>query len=445
MAVYVVPNRRRNYWGNVSLNLGNGLLGNVINGMFERDARAREAGRSKRLYEAVADEMTPQAGLPQPEAPRPEYGEEMRSFANRATRGGGLYDSYVNPTDNGGWSGLWDSTPGLGKDKVPGREDFLRGLARYGATEQQAKTLTDLYMNQFETADKLGYQDSVASRVRNLPMDVRGNPVQAAQSGLVAQAYELKPEGLWRYTAPNFEKQVVDLGDRALLSSFDPLTGGYENREMGYGLNPTKRYESDADTEQAKISAGAQRYVADRNYDGKWVPSFKEIYGSNGEVQVLNTRTGRVTDTGARSYPRGSGGHGGTKPLTPQQKLSIGQSALKSTEMIGSPEEKWNYILRMSGGDSEALDAMARAVFNGGQVPMAAAEFFRTGSARPAGQGGQPQVQGQPAVQSSASSSLLPGSATGNSIIVAEARSRFPQETRGMSDEEVLAELMKYK
>ena len=114
MAVYDLRDKNSgvNPWNYLLAKGAGGLLDNFIGGMFQRDAEAREVNRSKKLYEAMGNVMTPQAGLPQPEAPRPEYGEEVRSFANRATRGGGLYDSYVNPTDNGGWSGLWDSTPG---------------------------------------------------------------------------------------------------------------------------------------------------------------------------------------------------------------------------------------------------------------------------------------------------------------------------------------------
>ncbi|MDO5114593.1 MAG: hypothetical protein Q4D58_00710 [Synergistaceae bacterium] len=451
MTVYDMRDKNAvNPWNYLLTRGAGGLLDNFISGMFQRDAEARQVDRSKRLYGAVEDEMSRSqgAGLPMPAAPLPEYGEDVRALAGSATGGRGLYDAYVTPEEGGGWSGLWNGSA-AGRRGVPGREAFLRGLARHGATPQEARTLSDLYMNQFETADKLGYGDAVAGRVGGLDYDVRSNPAGAMRSGMVAQAYDLRPEELMAYAYPNYEQGNFSAGDREVLYSHDPRTGTFSSREYGYGVNPTKRYQSDAETEQANISAGAQRYVADRNYDGRWVPSFKEIYGPNGEVQVLNTRSGAVTDTGARSYPRGGGGQSGAKALTPQQRLSLGQAAVGATRDM-EPEEKWNYIVRMSQGDSEAIDAMARSVFAGGRIPMAAAEFFKTGSLRQAGAAPdvsqpvlpEPQLQ---TPQQGASGQPADGSSVMRSSVVAEARARFPDRTRGLSDEQVWALLMQYR
>lgn len=76
---------------------------------------------------------------------------------------------------------------------------------------------------------------------------------------------------------------------------------------------------------------------------------------------------------------------------------------------------------------------MTSAVFPNGKIPKAAMEFLNGGAIRPSGQGGPPQVQGQPAVQSQASQ------------VVAEARRRFPEETKGKSDEDIMRMLMQYK
>ena len=287
MAVYVVKNN--NPWGVVGLNLGNGLLGSVLGGMFARDAAARDARRSKRLYGAVADSMTPQPGLPQPEAPRPQYSEDVRNLANSATREGGLYDTFMNPTDNSRWTGLWSNTVGLGKGNTPGRESLLRGLAKYGATQQEAKGLFDLYKGQFETADKLGYQDNVASRVGGLDYDVRGNPTGAAQSSMVAQAYGLKPEEVFQYTAPNFTSGHFDAGDREVMYGFDPRSNSFYIQNAAYGINPTDKYQSDADTQQARIAADARRYSADKGYEGK-VVSASGKGGQGGKALTLTDK-----------------------------------------------------------------------------------------------------------------------------------------------------------
>ncbi len=416
MAVYVVPNRRRNYWGNVSLNLGNGLLGNVINGMFERDARAREAGRSKRLYEAVADEMTPQAGLPQPEAPRPEYGEEMRSFANRATRGGGLYDSYVNPTDNGGWSGLWDSTPGLGKDKVPGREDFLRGLARYGATEQQAKTLTDLYMNQFETADKLGYQDSVASRLGGLDYDVRGNAPEAARSAAVAGAYGVNMGPIYDRTAPGFTFSGADLGDRYGVFSQDNLTGNYRFTSHNKGTDPTHTADNISREKVANINKSATLGAAGIRANADLTPKTSVVYDKDGKAYYVDNRGGAPRGIGVQGPVKGQGA---AKPLSPSVYNFIDKKIAEIAQTVATQDEYNNKINMLISSNPQAQEYIMqsagspRYMWNNGAVSKT------YGNSYAAGYGGSTAPAANPSQE------------------IAEYRRLFPQVTQGLTDEQV--------
>ena len=295
MAVVVIP--RRNVYGGVLGNLGNGLMNYVFGGMMARDAQARQARRSRGLWDDMARTMKAQPGLPQPEAPRPQYSEDVQNIANAATRG------MPTATDNQGWKGLWDSTVGLGKGYKPGREDLLGVFGRHGVTPQEAELLMDYYKNQFETADKLGYQDEVASRVNGLDYDLRSNPARAMQSGLTAQAYDLNPQGLYAYAYPNLTSGVIDNGDNNMFYQMNPATGDTVMQRFEKNVDPSKRYEADARVRTAQINQS---------------PKYSVVYGPNGEIMTVNDRDGSVSETGKMSYPRyGSGGAAaGPKPLT---------------------------------------------------------------------------------------------------------------------------------
>lgn len=330
MAVVVV--RRNNPWGAVGLNLGNGLLGSVLGGMFARDAAARDARRSRQLYGAVADSMMPQQGLPQPEAPRPQYSEDIQNIANAATRG------MPAATEDQGWTGLWNNTVGLGRGNNPGRESLLRGLAKYGATQQEAKGLFDLYTNQFETADKLGYQDNVASRVGGLDYDVRGNAPNAARSAAVAGAYGIDMAPVYERTAPQFSFNSADLGDRLGYFTQDPLTGEYGYSAYNYDVNPTDKYKADADTRQANIRAAADRYVADTNLRG-------DIVSASG-----------------RSSGNGQGG----KPLTLTDKKNLNDLVFQGIQLAttgdGFNQQAFDQWLNSVVGDNPEALAYAQSV-----------------------------------------------------------------------------------
>ena len=358
MAVYMV--RRNNPWGAVGLNLGNGLLGSVLGGMFARDAAARDARRSRQLYGAVADSMTPQQGLPQPEAPRPQYSEDVQSLANSAMRG------MPTATEDQGWSGLWNNTVGLGKGNNPGRESLLRGLAKHGATQQEAKGLFDLYTNQFETADKLGYQDNVASRVGGLEYDVRNNPTGAAQSSMMAQAYGLKPEEIFKYTAPNFTSGHFSAGDKEVMYGFDPLKNRFYLQNVDYGINPTNKYQADAATRQANIRAEADRYVADTNLRGDIVSS----------------------------SAKGNGGGQGGKPLTLSDKKNIGELVFQNLQLAdtkdGFNQQAFEQWLNSAFADNPEAMAYARSI-----VGMPQYEQNNIGMKIPATNPYQPTQQGE--------------------------------------------------
>lgn len=425
MAVYVV--KKNNPWGYLGANLGNGLFDNIIGGMFARDAQARQVRRSRGLWDDMSRTMKAQSGLPQPEAPRPQYSEDIQNIANAATRG------MPTATDNQGWKGLWDSTVGLGKEYRPGREELLGVFGRHGVTPQEAELAMNFYKNQFETADKLGYQDEVASRVNNLDYDVRNNPARATQSGLTAQAYGLSPQGLWQYTYPNITSGVMDNGDRNTFYQANPATGDTVTQDFAKAVDPTKAYEADS-----------RERVAWTNQ----TPRYSVVYGPRGEVQVVNDRTGQVTDTGAMSYPRygsGNGAPAGPKPLTPEQRMKISQEALKYAGQGGTPEEVWNQIVNIAGNNPEVLSLMANSVYGTPQlppdgygdpqanqyynrIPAAAAEFFRTGNIRNAGTRAA-QAQQTQAPQSQAPLSMPDA--------VAEAKRLFPKDTENMSDEEI--------
>ena len=433
MAVYVIP--RRNVYGGVLGNLGNGLMNYVFGGMMARDAQARQARRSRGLWDDMSRAMKAQPGLPQPEAPRPQYSEDVQNIANAATRG------MPTATDNQGWKGLWDSTVGLGKEYKPGREELLSVFGRHGVTPQEAELAMNFYKNQFETADKLGYQDEVASRVNNLDYDVRSNPARAMQSGLTAQAYGLNPQGLYAYAYPNLTSGVIDNGDNNMFYQMNPATGDTVMQRFDKSVDPSKRYEADARVRTAQINQS---------------PKYSVVYGPNGEIMTVNDRDGSVSETGKMSYPRyGSGGApAGLKPLTPEQRMKISQEALKYAGQGGTPEEVWNQIVNVAGSNPEVLSLMANSVYGTPQlppaqeygdpqanqyynrIPAAAAEFFRTGNIRNAGTGAaqpQPQAQAQPQTPLS-----MPDA-------VAEAKRLFPKDVAGMTDEEIQRMLENWK
>lgn len=333
MAVYVVP-RRAGFWGNVTANLGNGLFDHLMGGMLTRDAQARQARRNNEFWTDVSRTMTPQPGLPQPEAPRAEYSEDVQNLANSATRG------MPAAADNQGWEGLWDSTAGLGKEYRPGREELMGVFGRHGVMPQEAELAMNFYKNQFETADKLGYQDDVASRVGNLDFNVRENPERAMRSGVTAQAYGLSPQGLYAYAYPNMTSGVMDNGDRNTLRIFDPATGDSATQDLAKGVDPTKARE-----------AASREHVAQINQS----PRYGVVYGANGEVMVVNDRTGAVTETGKVSYPRGAGGYSGAdangqgaKPLTISDKKNISELVAQGIQLA---------TFRDGSFDQQAFDA----------------------------------------------------------------------------------------
>lgn len=401
MAVYVV--RRNNPWGAVGLNLGNGLLGNVLGGMFARDAAARDARRSRLLYGAVADAMTPRAGLPQPEAPRPQYSEDVRNLANSATRG------MPAATEDQGWAGLWNNTVGLGKGNNPGRESLLRGLAKYGATQQEAKGLFDLYTNQFETADKLGYQDSVASRVGGLNYDVRGNAPEAARSAAITGAYGIDMAPVYERTAPQFTFSSSDLGDRLGYFTQDPLTGEYGYSAYNYDVNPTDKYKADADTRQANIRAAADRYVADTNLRGN------------------------IVSASGRSAGNGQGG----KPLTLSDKKNIGELVFQNLQLAdtkdGFNQQAFEQWLNSAFADNPEAMAYARSI-----VGMPQYEQNNIGMKIPTTNPYQPTQQGEEL------GTITPGQVSGRGQIspqmISAYRQQFPAY-KDLTDEQIIERL----
>lgn len=358
MAVYVV--KKNNPWGYLGANLGNGLFDNIIGGMFARDAQARQTRRNRALYADASKTMTPQPGLPQPEAPRPQYSEDVKNLANSAMRG------MPTATDNQGWKGLWDSTVGLGKEYRPGREELLGVFGRHGVTPQEAELLMNYYKNQFETADKLGYQDNIASRVGGLDYDVRGNAPNAARSAAIAGAYGIDMAPVYERTAPQFTFSSSDLGDRLGYFRQDPLTGEYGYSAYNYDVNPTDKYKADADTRQANIRAKADRYVADTNLRG-------DIVSASG-----------------RSSGNGQGG----KPLTLSDKKNIGELVFQNLQLAdtkdGFNQQAFEQWLNSAFGDNPEAMAYARSI-----VGMPQYEQNNVGMKIPATNPYQPTQQGE--------------------------------------------------
>ena len=326
MAVYFAPARQPGFWEKLAGSVGAGLLNSVVGGMFERDSAARDVRQRQKRAGVFADAM-----------------------------------SGAEPT----------------------RENFMRAAAASGMSGDEVEPYVKMYGNRFAADDSLYKGGALADVVNGLSFDVENDPQGALRSGLVSQGYGLKPQDLMKFTHPGYTYSSVDAGDRAVQSVFNPRNGKLINSKVAYGRNPTKVYESDSDTRQAEIAAAAQRHTADMGYAKGQIPSFSPVYGESGEVLSYNNRTGGVSDTGARSYPRGQGQ--GSKPMSAGQRLSLGQSAVKSVENLSSQEAKWNYLVKQSGGDVDALRVMAEAVFSDGSLPKAADEFLKTGAVRSAG------------------------------------------------------------
>ena len=118
--------------------------------------------------------------------------------------------------------------------------------------------------------------------------------------------------------------------------------------------------------------------------------------------------------------------------------------------MITNPEERWNTIIGMSGQSPEVLGIMASAAFPDGKIPQAAMEFLNGGGIRLSGQKpqAQPQVQtpnAQPRAQNQSQPQPQSQPQSQMSSDNAEARRRFPGETQGKSDEEIMRMLMQYQ
>ena len=412
MAVYVV--KKNNPWGYLGANLGNGLFDNIIGGMFARDAQARQVRRSRGLWDDASRTMKAQPGLPQPEAPRPQYSEDVQSLANSAMRG------MPTATDNQGWKGLWDSTVGLGKEYRPGREELLGVFGRHGVTPQEAELLMNYYKNQFETADKLGYQDNIASRVGGLDYDVRRNAPNAARSAAVAGAYGIDMAPVYERTAPQFSFSSADLGDRLGYFTQDPLTGEYGYRAYNYDVNPTKRYESDADTRQANIRAAADRYVADTNLRGDIVSA----------------------------SAKGNGGGQGGKPLTLSDKKNIGELVFQNLQLAdtkdGFNQQAFEQWLNSAFGDNPGAMAYARSIVGmpqyeqnniGMKIPTTnpyqpTQQGEELGTITPGQVSGQGQGQTQPQPQVQATGAYFPAArleeyARANNMTPAQARQQI--------------------
>ncbi|MEA5034249.1 hypothetical protein [Cloacibacillus evryensis] len=344
MAVYFEPQRRPGIWESLLGEIVSGVGGNFLNGMFQRDAAYKEGLRNQKANQAFAEAIK------------------------------------ANPT----------------------REGLLDAAAAGRLSPEQTQNMVSLYKNQFETGDKLNYGDQVAGRLDGREWDVRKNPNEAMNNSVLAQIYGAHPEDLMKYIYPNFTSANVDLGDRNQNQILNPRTGEQVTSEAKYGVNPTKKYLSDADTQQANIAAGAQRYTADMNYKGKWVPSFQPVYGNDGTVYSFSNRGGAPRDTGVKAAPKNQTG---VKTMTPKQRGEMLSQALTMVQNAGSPEEAWDMLANISGGDPQVLSEMAKYVYGSKnivdktgisdanryyhKVPVAAKEFFSTGNIR--NSGGQAQ------------------------------------------------------
>lgn len=318
-------NRGPDPWAKLGVNLVGGLLDNMIGGMMQRDAEARAQRRNQQFYSDFAQDMTPRKGMEYPEAPQNDYG----AF-NNAVQTSGI-------TDQKPLSAEWAQT--LGRDVTGSREDFVRALGRHGATPEQAAALSMMYENQFKQADDLRQGDLVRGRLDGLDFS-RQNPGLLANV-LAAQGYGLKPEEAMKYTHPNYTASNFDAGDRAVMYSFDPLTGTFNTQEARYGLNPTDKYQADADTKQANINAETERYVADRNYAGN--------------VYVADTNAGSSKYVADKTYGGKQPG-GAAKSLSIADKKNLDAMVANAIQLATSKEDFNSRLGAIAGSNAEAQE-----------------------------------------------------------------------------------------
>ena len=320
----IVVKKQRPWYSNVGVNLGSTLLDNVIGGMFKRDAEAKAATRRKALYGDMGDAMQPQT--------------ETKSYG---------FDAPEN--DYGPWSDAVQST-GITNQKPtttmfdevttrqPGRSDMLRVLGKHGATADEAKTFSEMYKDRFKVGDDLYRGDAVRDRIGELNFDVRNNPNEAMRSGIATQDYGLKPQEIMKYAYPNMTSDNFDAGDREVMYSFDPGTGKFSTQEQKYGINPTKRYETDSDVKRAGITAGAQRYVADRGAESR-------MY---------------VADRGLEGKQTG----GSAKPLSISDKKNLDAMIAQAIQLAISPEDFNARIQSIAGDNPQIQEYVAVAARN---------------------------------------------------------------------------------
>ncbi|MDO4562165.1 MAG: hypothetical protein Q4C86_14630 [bacterium] len=140
MAVYDLRDKNSgvNPWNYLLAKGAGGLLDNFIDGMFKRDAEAREIRRNKGLYEDMVQAGSPQYETVEAPGTNVYFPQEENDYG---AWNGALDAAGVGAQPMGG---LWDTMRQTTR-QVPGtgmtRENMMKVFAKRGASSDQVKSL----------------------------------------------------------------------------------------------------------------------------------------------------------------------------------------------------------------------------------------------------------------------------------------------------------------
>jgi hypothetical protein len=142
---------------------------------------------------------------------------------------------------------MWEGLIGQVASQLIGgmfeRDAYARGLKRdEAAAAKQAEMDRANREQQFQDIQKYG--------------SAMG-PETMAQAFLEVMGAGKNTADVYKTANPGFEQVSEDLGDTQAMGSFNKKTGAMDFNEVAKGLDPTDKYQSDATTRNAQISAGA--------------------------------------------------------------------------------------------------------------------------------------------------------------------------------------------
>lgn len=206
MAVYFEPRRDPWYAGLIGLGLSKAL-----EGMFARDAEARQVNQFRKQAAKALDILQPH---PAPETPDYDFGNGALGQAYKGIR---------DAVRDAGWGEAWGNGGGLTAD------NYARAGAQFSRANQQAGLglLKSAYGDKLAALADLEKADAINSRIGAMPTDGRRKSWARylANVGIYnPQAVGPMQKGLdWAF--PNQQFDSLNTGGSQLVYSKDPVTG----------------------------------------------------------------------------------------------------------------------------------------------------------------------------------------------------------------------------